>query len=266
MFLTHDSSLPAWAITAIRVQIKAILPTSLIEYPGRIAAVLYVGACNFRCPYCYNVDLVLHPTQLPDIEPIEVLKKLEGRRAFIDGVVITGGEPTLQADLTAFLSDVRRLGLAVKLDTNGYRPDVLHTCLQQGLVDYVAMDIKSSLPKYARAAGVAVDVERLQQSIQLLLHAGIEYEFRTTVVPDLVDLEDVQAIVELIAGAKRYYLQYFLPVATVGWGENPPVAPPSLDMMQRMAELAAGVVAEVGIRGQPQPNEIPSSTVRSREC
>ncbi|MBC7262056.1 MAG: anaerobic ribonucleoside-triphosphate reductase activating protein, partial [Chloroflexi bacterium] len=183
----------------------------------------------------------------------EVLRKLAVQRGFVDGVVITGGEPTLQPDLTTFLADIRRLGLGIKLDTNGYRPDVLQACLQQGLVDYVAMDIKSSLPKYAQAAGVVVDVERLRQSVQLLLHADIEYEFRTTVVPGLVELEDIQAIVELIAGAKRYYLQYFLPVATVGWGENAPVAPPSPDMMQRMAELAAGVVAEVGIRGQAQP-------------
>ncbi|MEM4724054.1 MAG: anaerobic ribonucleoside-triphosphate reductase activating protein [Candidatus Hadarchaeum sp.] len=243
------------------MQIKAVLPTSLIEYPGHIATVLYVGACNFRCPYCYNVDLVLRPAQLPDIEVAEVLQGLEMRRGFVDGVVITGGEPTIQADLAAFLSQIRRLGLAVKLDTNGYRPDVLRTCLQQGLVDYVAMDIKSSLPKYGQAAGATVDKELLLQSIQLLLHADIEYEFRTTVVPGLVDVEDVQAIVALIRGAKRYYLQYFLPAATVGWGEQVPVGSPSFDVMQQMAEIASRVVEEVGIRGQPYPREMLRSTV-----
>lgn len=234
------------------MHIKAVLPTSLIEYPGHIATVLYVGGCNFRCPYCYNVDLVLRPAQLPDIEPSEVLQRLEARHGFVDGVVITGGEPTLQPDLAAFLTDLRRLGLAIKLDTNGYRPDVLQACLQQGIVDYVAMDIKSSPAKYEQAAGVAVDVERLRQSIELLLHADIEYEFRTTVVPGLIDLPDVQAIVGLIAGARRYYLQYFLPVATVGWGENLPVGSPSPEVMQRMADIARGAVAEVGIRGQAQ--------------
>lgn len=237
--------------TTIPVQIKAVLPTSLIEYPGRIATVLYVGACNFRCPYCYNVDLVLLPAQLPDLEVTEVLDGLKMRRGFIDGVVITGGEPTLQADLTTFLSNVRGLGLAVKLDTNGYRPDVLRTCLQEGLVDYIAMDIKSSLPKYDQVAGIAVNTELLLQSIQLLLHADVEYEFRTTIVPGLVDVEDVQAIVALITGAKRYYLQYFLPVATVGWGEHIPVGVPSPDLMQHMVEIAQGAVSEVGIRGQP---------------
>ncbi len=247
------------------MQIKAVLPTSLIEYPGCIATVVYVGACNFRCPYCYNVDLVLRPAHLPDIEINELLQGLEMRRGFVDGVVITGGEPTLQADLTAFLAKVRRLGLAVKLDTNGYRPDVLGTCLQQGLVDYVAMDIKSSLPKYDQAAGVTVDRELLLQSIQLLLHADIEYEFRTTVVPGLVNAEDVQAIVALIAGAKRYYLQYFLPAATVGWGEQAPVGSPSHKVMQQMAEIASRVVAEVGIRGQPYPSEILRSTSRKIE-
>lgn len=244
------------------MDIKAVLPTSLIEYPGRIATVVYVGGCNFRCPYCYNVNLVLHPAQLPDIEPSELLQKLEKQRGFVDGVVITGGEPTLQRDLTTFLADIRCLGLGIKLDTNGYRPDVLQACLQQGLVDYIAMDIKSSPSKYRQAAGVAVDMERVQQSIQLLLHGGIEYEFRTTVVPGLVDLEDVQAIVKLIEGAKRYYLQYFLPVATVGWGENPPIGSPSPEVMRRMAELAAGLVVEVGIRGQPHPSEILGSKTK----
>lgn len=234
------------------MHIKAVLPTSVIEYPGHLATVLYVGACNFRCPYCYNVDLVLHPTRLPDIEPAEVLAGLEARRGFIDGIVITGGEPTLQADLIAFLSDVRGLGLAIKLDSNGYRPDVLRACLQQGLVDYVAMDLKSSLPKYGQAAGVAVDTKLLLQSIELLLHADIEYEFRTTVVSGLVELEDIQAIVGLITGARRYYLQYFLPVATVGWGEKAPVGSPSPEVMQRMVEIAASVVPEVAVRGQLQ--------------
>nr|MBC7245887.1 anaerobic ribonucleoside-triphosphate reductase activating protein [Chloroflexota bacterium] len=233
------------------MDIKAVLPTSLIEYPEHISTVLYVGACNFRCPYCYNVDLVLRPAQLPDLEPAQVLQELEARRGFVDGVVITGGEPTLQPDLPAFLSQVRRLGLAIKLDTNGYRPDVLSECLQRSLVDYVAMDIKSSLAKYEQAAGVVVDAMRLLQSIQLLLRSDIEHEFRTTVVPGLVDLSDVQAIVQLIAGAKRYYLQYFRPGPTVGWGENAPVGPPSQDLMQRMAEIAARAVPEVGIRGQP---------------
>lgn len=231
------------------MHIKAFLPASLIEYPGHIADVVYVGACNFRCPYCYNVDLVLRPQQLPDIELACVLQRLEARRGFVDGLAITGGEPTVQSGLIAFLADVRQLGLSVKLDTNGYRPDVLQECLERRWVDYVAMDIKTSLARYEPVAGVAVDPKRLQRSMELLLRSGIDYEFRTTVVPGLVNLQDVKAIVDLIAGARRYYLQCFRPGETLGWGRDAPVGSPSPELVQEMAGLAASQVQVVGIRG-----------------
>jgi len=237
------------------VHIKALLSASLIEYPAHIADVVYVGACNFRCPYCYNVDLVLRPEQLPDIEPGQVLRKLEARRGFIDSLVVTGGEPTLQPDLLKFLADVQQLGLAVKLDTNGYRPDVLDECLRRQLLDYVAMDIKSSFGKYELAAGVPLDSGHLLRSIELILGSEIDYEFRTTVVPGLVDISDVRAIVRAISGAKRYYLQCFRPGETVGWGHNAPVGPPSPESLKRMAEVAAHQVQEVGIRGLPRQTE-----------
>lgn len=231
------------------MHIKAFLPASLIEYPGHIADVVYVGACNFRCPYCYNVDLVLRPQQLPDIELACVLQRLEARRGFVDGLAITGGEPTVQSGLIAFLADVRQLGLSVKLDTNGYRPDVLQECLERRWVDYVAMDIKTSLARYEPVAGVAVDPKRLQRSMELLLRSEIDYEFRTTVVPGLVNLQDVKAIVDLIAGARRYYLQCFRPGETLGWGRDAPVGSPSPELVQEMAGLAASQVQVVGIRG-----------------
>lgn len=237
------------------MQIKAFLPASLIEYPGHIADVVYVGVCNFRCPYCYNVDLVLRPEQLPDLDLDHVLQRLEGRRGFVDGIAITGGEPTVQSGLAAFLTDVRQLGQAVKLDTNGYQPDVLQQCLERRLVDYVAMDVKSSLTRYELAAGVPVDTRRVQQSIQLLLRSEIDYEFRTTVVPGLVALQDVEAIVDLIAGARRYYLQCFRPGETVGWGRDARVDVPSSELLHEMAEMAASRVEEAGIRGLPQEVE-----------
>ncbi len=231
------------------MQIKAFLPASLIEFPGCVADVLFVGACNFRCPYCYNVDLVLHAERLPDLEPAEVLHRLEGRVGFVDGVVVSGGEPSLQHDLIPFLADLRRLGLAVKLDTNGYRPDVLAQCLGGGLLDYVAMDIKSSLNRYEQAAGVSLDVGRLRESVELLLGSSIDYEFRTTVVPTLVERQDVEAIGQLIAGAKRYYLQRYRPAPSVGWGQLPTVDPPTPESLQEMAGLVAGCVQQVDIRG-----------------
>ena len=228
------------------MHIKALLPASVIEYPGHIADVLYTGACNFRCPFCYNVDLVLRPEELSDLDPLAMLERLRPRVGFVDGLVITGGEPTLQPDLLSFLGEVRRTGIHIKLDTNGYRPEVLSQCLERDLLDYVAMDIKSSPGKYEQAAGVPVEMQRVRQSIALLLQAHIDYEFRTTVVPGLVDVADMCAIVQLISGARRYYLQCFQPSPTVG---NCHSNPPTVELMQDMAALAAPRVQEVGIRG-----------------
>jgi pyruvate formate lyase activating enzyme len=234
------------------VHLKAILHASIIEYPRHVADVLYVGACNFRCPFCYNVDLVTRPNELPDLATDQVLRDLQARARFIDGVVVTGGEPTLQDDLLEFLSQLRATRLAVKLDTNGYRPDVLRECLAQGLADYVAMDVKSSPARYAQAAGVPVDWSRVRESIDLLLGSQMEYEFRTTVVPGLVETEDVQAIAQAISGARCYVLQAFRPTATLAWGPNPPVAPPTLAAMRALADLAAGYVHQVELRGIAQ--------------
>jgi pyruvate formate lyase activating enzyme len=237
------------------MQIKAFLPASLIEYPGHIADVVYVGECNFRCPFCYNVDLVLRPERLADIPSQRVLDRLAGRRGFVDGLALTGGEPTIQPGLLPFLERVRELGLAVKLDTNGYLPQVLRECLQRGLVDYVAMDIKSSFARYVQAAGVPVESKRLQQAIALLMQGRVDYEFRTTVVPGLVEVQDVEAIATVIAGASRYYLQCFRPGETVGWGREGPATAPSAELLQEMAERAAPHVQDVAIRGLGQEGD-----------
>lgn len=234
------------------MHLKAWQQTSLIEFPGRIADVVYVGMCDFRCPFCYNVDLVLHPDALPDLDTAETLRKLSARRGFIDGLVVTGGEPTLQADLLEFLAQARVTGLAVKLDTNGSRPDVLRACLERRLVDYVAMDIKSSPTRYAETAGVAVDLDAIRQSVDALLHSSVDYEFRTTVFPGLVELQDVQAIAAWIAGARAYYLQAFRPGPTLEWGDAPPVRAPAPAVMRSMAQYAACYVQHIGLRGVTQ--------------
>jgi len=234
-----------------QLHVKAFLPASLIEYPQHIADVIYVGECNLRCPFCHNVDLVLHPERLPDIDPAKLLSRLEGRRGFIDAVAVTGGEPTLQDGLAAFLIGVRALGLKVKLDTNGYRPDVLEDWLGRKLVDYVAMDVKSRLEAYSHAAGVPVRTERIERSVQLLMASEVEHEFRTTVVPGLIGVQDIKGIVELINGAKRYALQCFRPGETVGWGTNGPQEMPSVELMQSMLEIARPHIDQVYLRGMP---------------
>lgn len=185
---------------------------TLIDYPGKIATTVFTAGCNFRCPFCHNPELV----EL-DPEDMEVFRGqerkffdfLEGRRGLLDGVCITGGEPTVQPDIVPFIRRIRDMGFLVKLDSNGTNPDILREIFDAGLVDYVAMDIKSGPDRYAEATGTPVDMEKIRESIRLIMDSGIEYEFRTTVVPGIHTEEDFDDIAELIDGAKRYYLQVF---------------------------------------------------------
>jgi pyruvate formate lyase activating enzyme len=186
---------------------------------------------------------------MPDLPLEEVWAFLSRRAGLVDGVVITGGEPTLQGGLIPFLRRVREHGLDVKLDTNGYRPDVLAALLDEGLVDYVAMDVKASLKKFPLLAGrVDLDVARLEQSIALLRDNGFSYEFRTTVVPGLLDEGDVEDIARWIAGAERYVLQQFRPLRTLDPALEM-VTPYPLERLQVMAECAGRWVAHVAVRG-----------------
>ncbi len=183
---------------------------SLLDYPGHLASVLFVRGCNFRCPFCYNPQLVREPEgEGPSTE--EILAYLRRRKGWVDGVVVTGGEPTLYPSLPEFLERIKGEGLKVKLDTNGSNPELLQELLARGLVDYVAMDVKAPLREeaYRRVAGVPVSLEAVRRSISLLLSSGIDYEFRTTVVPTLLEEGDLLEIAEEIRGARRYYLQQF---------------------------------------------------------
>ena len=230
------------------MQIKGWVRTSLIDYPGKIAAVLFTSGCNFRCPYCQNSELVLHPESLPEIDPAEIFQFLTRRRGLIDGVVITGGEPTLQKGLDDFMRKLKELGLAIKLDTNGYRPQVLRDLLERDLLDYVAMDIKASPAKYPLAAGVPIDVQRIEKSVRLILSSGIAHEFRTTVVPGIVAPEDVEEMARLIAGAGKYILQQFRPQGTLE-PRFREVAPYPAQALLEMAQAAERWIGEVEVRG-----------------
>ena len=180
---------------------------SLVDYPGKTCAILFTRGCNMRCPYCHNPELVWPEQYAPEIAVDEVLSFLETRRGLLDAVTVTGGEPCLHSDLPKLLEQLKRMGFAVKLDSNGSFPGVLRTVIADELVDYVAMDIKAPLEKYARVSGVALDVEPIKESIALLLEGRVEYEFRTTVDRDLLDEEDLLSIGEAIRGSRKYYLQ-----------------------------------------------------------
>jgi pyruvate formate lyase activating enzyme len=192
--------------------IKGFVETSFCDWDGKISSVIFLPGCNLRCPFCQNGPLVTGYEDLPTVDLDLIAGYLRGKRDWIDGVVITGGEPTIWAGLAELAADIKRWGFGVKLDTNGTNPDALRDLLGEGLVDYVAMDVKSALDeRYHRAAGVTVDLEALRRSIAGLLSLGEACEFRTTLVPGIVGGDEVEEIAKSIEGARKYVLQRFVP-------------------------------------------------------
>lgn len=184
---------------------------TLLDYPGKIAATVFTGGCNFRCPYCHNASLVLNAGNTQDISEKDFFEFLSKRKGLIDGVCISGGEPLLQKEIGQFIFEIKSLGFLVKLDTNGSFPAKLKELVGNGLVDYVAMDIKNSPASYARAVGTIEDVlTKITESVAFLLTGHVEYEFRTTVVKGLHTTEDFVSIGKWIQGTERYFLQNFV--------------------------------------------------------
>lgn len=183
---------------------------AMVDYPGKIAATVFTGGCNLRCPFCHNALLVTRLNETPEISQSEVLDFLSSRKKLLDGVVLSGGEPLMQPDAADFLRAVRDMGFAVKLDTNGCYPDRLAALLEEGLVDYVAMDIKNCREKYAGTVGIpGFDTAPVEESVRLLRDSGVEYEFRTTLVRELHQPQDLVSIGRWLEGAPKYYLQNF---------------------------------------------------------
>ena len=186
----------------------AINKLSLLDYPNKVSCILFTRTCNFRCPFCHN-GLTLLQDYKTKVSFDEIISFLKKRQGILDGVVISGGEPTLMDDLADKIRIIKELGFAVKLDTNGTNPDVLLDLLEEGLIDYVAMDIKNSLEKYEMTAGAKVNLDKIQRSIEILKNSGIEYEFRTTLIEELHTKNDMHAIGKLLEGAPNLYLQKF---------------------------------------------------------
>ena len=197
--------------------IHGLQKLTLLDYPGKVAATLFLGGCNFRCPFCQNSGLVLSPNEEAVIPTEEVLKFLKKRQGILDGICITGGEPTLSPDLKPFIQEIHSMGYLVKLDTNGTNPQLLKELMEEELLDYIAMDIKSSRKGYARCAGLDDFPEAAQQqllaktfqSAELLMEGRIPFEFRTTVVKELHDASDFEDISLWLAGCPAYYLQAY---------------------------------------------------------
>lgn len=192
------------------MKICGLQKVTLLDFPGKVACTVFTGGCNFRCPFCHNASLVRPQSLPPAMEEDELLAFLKKRQGVLDGVAVTGGEPLLHPELPELLARVRELGYAIKLDTNGSFPERLQRVVEAGLVDHVAMDIKNSPEKYAETIGVpGFDLAPVRESAAFLMHCGVEFEFRTTVVKPLHQPEDFIAIGEWIRGGENYYLQRF---------------------------------------------------------
>lgn len=220
---------------------------AMVDYPGKLAATVFAGGCNLRCPFCHNAPLVTQLSETPELSEGEVLDFLASRKGLLDGVVLSGGEPLLQPGAADFLQKVRDLGFSVKLDTNGCFPAALADILSRGLVDYVAMDIKNSREKYSETVGVpSFDPATVEESLRLLKSSGVKFELRTTVVREFHTVDDIQSIGTWVHGAPLYFLQSFVDSGNlVGTGCHGL----SREEMLALAEAAKPFFGRVELRG-----------------
>ncbi len=193
------------------ILVKGYERSSMVEWPGKIVSIIFTPGCNFKCPYCHNSHIVMHPEEYNDLDFYEILSDLKKRKKWIDAVEITGGEPTMFPKLIPMLKLLKKEGFLVKLDSNGSAPKILEKILSKKLVDYVAMDIKNCKEKYFKTAGIPVDISKIEASIEVIKKLAQEYEFRTTILPKHHSKKDIEKIAKWIKGSKKYFLQRFKP-------------------------------------------------------
>ena len=229
--------------------IKGFIENTMLDWEGTLACVVFLPGCNFRCGYCHARHLV-EPMPSEEVIPFEaVLLSMRRQRGWIDGVVISGGEPTIHRGLPELVDALRAEGVGVKLDTNGHRPDVLAKLLERGVLDYVAMDVKAPLNhRYSEIAGTEVDIGAIRRSIDMLLQGDIPYEFRTTICPAHLGEEDVERIGQAVRGARALYLQPFRPVNCLDRSLES-VKPYNPDRMRGLCRIAAQYVDRCRVRG-----------------
>ena len=226
--------------------IEGLQKLTLLDFPGRTACTVFLGGCNFRCPFCHNYDLVAEPSA-PLMQEEELLAFLQKRKGLLDGVAITGGEPLMRRELPALLRKIKALGYPVKLDTNGSFPARLKALVEEGLVDYVAMDVKNSPARYGETVGfLKLGLGPVQESVEFLKSGAVDYEFRTTVVQELHGPAELRALAEWLKGAKRYYLQQFKQSVQV---PDEGLTPPSFQTMQDYLKIVQELVPAAEVRG-----------------
>lgn len=227
------------------MKISGLQKLTLLDYPGKMACTVFTYGCNFRCGFCHNALLVTEENS-DSISEDEFFSFLKKRQSILDGVCISGGEPTLQKDLYDFIKKVKALGYSVKLDTNGTNPNLLKTLLKENLLDYVAMDIKNSPPKYNLTCGCEVDISAVKESVSLLKGSNINYEFRTTTVREYHSAEDFNAIAQWLRGDSKYFLQHFEDSGNL-IGDN--LSPFSKEEMLSFADAIKDLMPNVDVRG-----------------
>ena len=230
------------------MRINGFLGVSLIDYPGKVCSIIYTSPCNFRCPYCHNKELVGAGEEV--VEEEKALADIGERKDFIDAVSITGGEPTLHKGLLDFMAEVKNMGMLVKLDTNGSNPGMIKKALEHGLLDYIAMDIKAGKDNYNRAAGVKVNFESIEAAIEIIMNSGKDYEFRTTVVPGIIDRRELEDIGEIINGAACFTIQQFENRETLDSAYNN-VEPYAESELEKFRDIMSGYAKKVKIANTP---------------
>lgn len=235
------------------MEIKGFIDVSFSDWDGKVSSVIFLPGCNFRCPFCYNRRLVLEPETMPTIEFGRIRKYLEANRKWIDGVVITGGEPTLHKELPALCSRLKGLGFCVKVDTNGTNPAVMRNLIGSQLVDYVAVDVKAPLAEdeYSRVSGIDATtvLGKIMETLQMLLEDIVDYEFRTTLVPTLHKPDAVERICQAIKGCRKYAIQGFksdVEVIDLGFQDSKPFSKAEMDAFFQAAKK---IVPNTSLRG-----------------
>lgn len=230
------------------MNIKGLIKTSLVDYPGYLATTVFFGGCNMLCPFCHNGDLVLRPNEGEQIEIEEFFRFIDKRKSVLDGVCISGGEPTLQKDLLEFMGRIKDCGLRVKLDTNGLQPEVIRSAISLGVVDYIAMDIKNSPKKYPVTSGISKELfKKVEESASLIMGSKIDYEFRTTVIKEFHDFEDFIQIGQWLKGSRRYSLQCYQSSENQISEES--FSPHSVTFLENVQKSLLKSFGEVSLRG-----------------
>ena len=230
------------------VEIKGLEKFSPKDFPGYISSTVFLGGCNFRCPFCHNSDLVLRPEILPTFPLDYFLSFLDSRKGWLEGICISGGEPLLQDDLETLLILIKDRNLLVKIDTNGSFPSRLENLIQKKLVDHIAMDVKAPLKRYQEVIRATVNEEDIVRSVDIIKNSGLRYVFRTTLVPGLVGPEDIKQICQMLNGAKIFQLQQFVPLNTLD-SHYLQKKPYRREEIQGLAKIAEPYFSEVRIEG-----------------